>query len=118
MLTMTAILGKRKRNHTTDESALTNDVQDSANNYKQLQTLFQHHFEAEFEPLKTERLRPTRFRTSGAEDAALSDEDDSSWDGISDEREQKRILVVEYNTLSNATNIEAPREELKQFMVG
>jgi hypothetical protein len=109
--TMATTLGKRKRRqvgvtkedqreHSGDSGALEIDAQE----------LFRRHFEAKFKPLpavkKVEKV---------VEETENDSEDESDWDGISED-EEGAVEVVEH-TDAHARMALMSKEEVKAFMV-
>ena len=108
---MTVVLGKRKRrDQLEDASAVT--LGDGSLS-KNLQALFQQHFEAKFEPLAG--LACLRQAERSVEHP--TEEDDSDWEGISNHDDIHSVEIVEHTSLDVA-KVDVPKQELKMFMVG
>ena len=105
-------LGKRKRRDEI-EDCNGSEVRQSDGIEVALQTLFQQHFEAEFQPLESLDL-PIKQQEL-ARSPSPSGEDISDWDGLPDE-DGPSPEIVELG-LSSASKDESAIEELKSFMV-
>jgi hypothetical protein len=103
------MLGKRKRR--TPRKERKGESEESDTEELDAQEIFRRHFEAQFKPL------PATQKSLKPADEELEDEseDDSDWDGISDE-EENAVQVVEH-TEAQARTAAMSKEELKSFMV-
>lgn len=78
---------------------------------RKFQSLFRQHFEASFEPLDELCLASSKPKAIEAQ----SDDTESEWEGISDERPVKTQIIEFHGSEMSKTNIS--RDELKTFMV-
>lgn len=80
-----------------------------------LDTLFKHHFEAQFEPLSESSLLP---KTSAKDDEVEEGDSNalsSEWEGLSDQDSQVAVLVQHHTSLKGT--VENTSHEYKTFMV-
>ena len=105
-------LGKRKRRDEIEDYNVS-EMREPEGIEVDLQTLFQQHFEAEFQPLESLYL-PIKQQEL-VRSPSPSEEDISDWDGLPDE-DGHGPEIVELG-LSSASNAEPATEELKSFMV-
>jgi hypothetical protein len=109
---MAAILGKRKRNSAVTEAVYTDrSHQRPESPVVDPQEIFRRHFEAQFKPLPQIEKPTERSPEVRSDDS----EEESDWEGISDE-EENVVTVVEHQ---HAQSHMAPmsKDELKSFMV-
>jgi hypothetical protein len=110
---MAPTLGKRKRRTAeATEDNREDDGEGSASLELDAQEIFRRHFEAQFKPLPVVQKTVKEPEEAPPEDES---EEDSEWDGISEE-EETTVQVVEH--VDAHSQIAAmSKEELKVFMV-
>ena len=108
---MTVVLGKRKHRDRLEDACAATFGDGSPS--KNLQALFQQHFEAKFEPLAG--LARSRQAEKSVEHP--TEEDESDWEGISNHDDNHSVEIVEHTSLDVA-RVDVPKQELKMFMVG
>ncbi len=108
---MSTNLGKRKRNigKKTQEEARENS-EESVSSELDAQEIFRRHFEARFKPLPA--VKKAKPVVQLPEDDS---EEDSVWDGISEDGQAKVEVVEHTDALSRMALMS--KEELKVFMV-
>jgi hypothetical protein len=108
---MASMLGKRKRRTIEISKGDRDESGESDASGLDVQEIFRRHFEAQFKPLPAAQksLKPV------AEESADESEEDSDWEGISDD-EENAVQVVEH-TEAQARAAAMSKEELKSFMV-
>jgi hypothetical protein len=106
---MATILGKRKRWVPKNDGREA--IEESSAPELDAQEIFRRHFETQFKPLPVAQ-RPVKPVEEELEDEP---QEDSDWDGISDD-EDNTIQVVEH-TDAQSRMAAMSKEELKSFMV-
>jgi hypothetical protein len=109
---MASMLGKRKR-RAPEATKIEHREESEESDASELdaQEIFRRHFEAQFTPLPAAQIcsKPV------AKEALDEPEEDSDWDGISDD-EENGVQVVEH-TEAQVRTAAMSKEELKSFMV-
>jgi hypothetical protein len=102
---MSKVLGKRK----------ATEVETDATEVIDAQEIFRRHFEAQFKPLPV--VAPVRVAPALKEDQEddISDEEESEWDGISEEDDDNKVEIIDHASTTLQTSTMS-KSELKKFM--
>jgi hypothetical protein len=108
---MAPVLGKRK--HRTREAPQEDASGDESSSRleEDAQAVFKRYFEAQFKPLPEVKKKAKAVVEEVVEEG---EEDDSDWDGITDD-EEAGVQVVEHSDLKSEALMS--KAELKKFMV-
>lgn len=111
---MAVTLGKRKRVRRETVSKTETAPQDAPNysDQEDLQAIFRRHFEARFKPL-ADLAKPKEKPVDLV--AEESTEEESEWDGISED-EEAPVEVIEHSTSTDAASL-LDKQAQKAFMV-
>ncbi|KAI9878397.1 MAG: hypothetical protein M1830_001027 [Pleopsidium flavum] len=106
------MVGKRKREIAgAVETPIIVPDQFPSGDEEELPEAFRRHFEAQFQPL-IEQKSSILFKPA----VEYVEEDESDWEGISNNDENVKVEVVKYPAPEGVKRAEVPKEELKEFM--
>ncbi|KAI9729979.1 MAG: hypothetical protein M1834_006177 [Cirrosporium novae-zelandiae] len=108
------MLGKRKREATVPRKA-AKDVSTSVNQKEnETREKLRLYFESQFQPLEISKPAIS-YHDPAQEEADESENDSSSWDGIS-ENEESTVEVISYEESGGDPDLQISKEEFRSFM--